>query len=167
MGELGFLGAPIPEAYGGGGDGLPQLRDPVRGAGACRHLVPCRPERPRRAQLAGPPPVGDRGAAPALAGPAGPWREARDLRPDRAGRRHRRRQPRHDRPARRRRLPAQRPEDLDLPGRPRRPLPRLRVGRPVEEAQGRDGVHARARDGRPDDRHAPRQARASGPATPG
>ena len=80
-------------------DGLPQLRDPVRGAGTCRHLVPCRPERPRRAQLAGPPPVGDRGAAPALAGPAGAWREARDLRADRARRRDRRRQPGRRRPA--------------------------------------------------------------------
>ena len=34
------------------------------------------------------------------------------------------------------------------PGGHRRPLPRLRVGRPGEEAQGRDRVHARARDGR-------------------
>ena len=58
MGELGFLGAPIPEAYGGSGDGLRQLRDPVRGARTCRHLVSCRPERPCRAELAGPPPWG-------------------------------------------------------------------------------------------------------------
>ena len=34
--------------------------------------------------------------------------------------------------------------------------------RPSEEAQGRDGVPARARDARPDDRHAPRQARDPG-----
>ena len=59
-------------------------------------------------------------------------------------------------------LPPQRPEDLDLAGGHRRPLPRLRVGRPGEEAQGRDRVHARARHGRPDDRHAPRQARHPG-----
>ena len=71
-------------------------------------------------------------------------------------------QPRDDRPPRRRRLPAQRPEDLDLAGRHRRPLPGLRHGRPLEEAQGRDRVPARARDGRPDDRHAPRQARHPG-----
>ena len=50
-----------------------------------------------------------------------------------------------DGPPRRRRVPAQRPEDLDQPGRHRRPLPRLRLGRPGEEAQGRDRVHARAR----------------------
>ncbi len=36
------------------------------------------------------------------------------------------------------------------------------IGRPREEAQGRDRVPARARDGRPDDRHAPRQARHPG-----
>ena len=144
------------------GDGLHQLRDPVRGAGACRHLVPCRPERPCRAQLARAPPVGDRGAAPALARPAGARREARHVRTDRARRRHRRRQPGDDRPTRRRRVPAQRPEDLDLTRRPRRPFPRVRLGGPVEEAQGRDRVHARARDARPDDGHAPRQARDPG-----
>ena len=66
------------------------------------------------------------------------------------------------RPPRRRRLPAQRPEDVDQPGRHRRPLPGLRVGRPRQEAQGRHGVPARARDARPDDRHAPRQARDPG-----
>ena len=68
-------------------DGLHQLRHPVRGARAGRHRVPGRPERPRRPQLAGPPAMGDRGAAPALARPAGARREARDIRPDRARRR--------------------------------------------------------------------------------
>ena len=91
MGEQGFLGAPIPEAYGGAGMDYISFAHPVRGAGACRHRVPRRPERPRRAQLADAPPVGDRGAAPALARPAGARREARDVRPDRARRRHRRR----------------------------------------------------------------------------
>ena len=71
--------------------GLHQLRDPVRGARAGRHRVPGRPERPRRAELARAAPVGDRGAAPALARAPGPGREARDVRPDRAGRRDRRR----------------------------------------------------------------------------
>ena len=42
-------------------------------------------------------------------------------------------EPRDDRPPRRRRVPPQRPEDLDQPRRPRRPLPRVRLGRPVEE----------------------------------
>ena len=99
MAELGFLGAPIPEAYGGAGMDYTELRDPVRGAGACRHRVPGRPERPRRAQLAGPPAMGHRGAAPALARPAGPRREARDVRADRAGRRDRRRPTSRRRPA--------------------------------------------------------------------
>ena len=52
MGELGFLGAPIPERYGGAGHGLHQLRAAVRGAGAGGHGVPRRPERPRRASTA-------------------------------------------------------------------------------------------------------------------
>ena len=99
MGELGFLGAPIPEALRRRRDGLHQLRDPVRGAGARRHRVPRRPERPRRAQLADAAAVGDRGAAAALARPAGARREARDVRADRAGRRDRRRQPRRRPPA--------------------------------------------------------------------
>ena len=55
-------------------------------------------------------------------------------------------------------VPAQRPEDLDQPRRHRGPLPGLRVRGPQQEAQGRDRVHARAGDARPDDRHAPRQA---------
>ena len=61
MGELGFLGAPIPEAYGGGG------MDYISFALLCEELergghgVPGRPERPRRAELADAPPVGDRG----------------------------------------------------------------------------------------------------------
>ena len=79
-------------------DGLRQLRAPVRGAGACRHRVPCRPERARRAQLAGTAPVGDRGAAAALARPPGQGREARDVRSDGARRRHGCRQPRRRRP---------------------------------------------------------------------
>ena len=65
---------------------------------------------------------------------------------------------RHDRPTRRRRLPAQRPEALDLARRHRRPLPRLRIRGPLEEAQGHHGVPARTRHARPVDRHAPRQA---------
>ena len=92
-------GGADPRGLRRGRDGLHQLRDPVRGARACRHRVPCRPERPRRAQLAGPAPVGDRGAATALAGPAGARREAGDLRPDRARRRDGRGQPRRRPPA--------------------------------------------------------------------
>ena len=77
-------------------------------------------------------------------------------------------EPRHDRPARRRRRTVLNGQKIWIsPGRHRRPLPRLRLGRPVEEAQGRDGVHARARDGRPDDRARSTASSGSGPATPG
>ena len=43
MAELGFLGAPIPERYGGAGHGLRLVRAAVRGARAGRHRVPGRP----------------------------------------------------------------------------------------------------------------------------
>ena len=102
MAEQGFLGAPIPERVRRRRDGLHQLRAAVRGARAGRHRVPGRPERPRRAQLPDAPPVGDRGAAAALARAPGEGREAGDVRADRARRRHGRREPRDDRPARRR-----------------------------------------------------------------
>ena len=101
--RAGLPGGTHPRGVRRVGDGLHRVRDPVRGAGACRHLVPGHPERPCRAQLAGPPPVGDRGAAAALARPPGPRRAAGDVRADRAWRRDRRRRPRDDRPARRRR----------------------------------------------------------------
>ena len=145
MGELGFLGAPIPEAYGGAGMDYISFAHPVRGARAGRHRLPRRPERPRRAELADPAPVGDRGAAPALPRAPGAGREAGHVRADRARRGHRRRQPPDDRPPGRRPVPAQRPEDLDQPGRPGRPLPRLRDRRPGEEAPRRHRVHRRAR----------------------
>ena len=77
---------------------------------ACRHRVPGRDERPCRAQLAGPPAIGHRGAAHTLARAAGEGREARDVRADRAGRRYRRGQPRDHRPAATATLPAQRPK---------------------------------------------------------
>ena len=67
MGELGFLGAPIPEAYGGAG------MDYISFAILCEELE--RADTAFRvvqsvhvgAELARAPPVGDRGAAPALA----------------------------------------------------------------------------------------------------
>ena len=64
-------------------------------------------------------------------------------------------------------LPPQRPEDLDQPGRPRRPLPRLRLGRSLEGLARRDGVPARARDGRASRPGRSTASSASGPATPG
>ena len=89
MAELGFLGAPIPEAYGGSG------MDYVSFAILCEEL-----ERADTAfRVVQSVHVGlnsltllqwgDRGTAPALARPAGARREARDVRPDRAGRRAR------------------------------------------------------------------------------
>ena len=75
------------------------------------------------------------------------------------GRRHGRGQPRIDRPPRRRLVRPERPEDLDQPRGHRRPLPRLRLGRPVEGPPRRDRVRARAGDEGPVHRHAPRQAR--------
>ena len=145
MGELGFLGAPIPEAYGGAG------MDYISFAILCEEL-----ERADTAfRVVQSVHVGLNSLALLQWGteeqrqrwlvPQARGREARDVRADRAGRRHRRRQPRDDGPPRRRRVPAQRPEDLDQPGGHRRPLPRLRDRGPGEEAQGRDRVHARAR----------------------
>ena len=51
---------------------------------------------------------------------------------------------------------------LDLARGHRRSLPRVRLRRPVEAAQGRDRVPAGAWDARADDRDAPRQARHPG-----
>ena len=158
MGELGFLGAPIPERYGGAGHGLRQLRAPVRGAGAGGHGVPGGHERPRRAQLADAPAMGQRGPEAALPGAPGARREAGHLRAHRAGRGHGRRRPSDDGPPRWRRLRPQRRQDLDQPGRHRRPLPGLRDGRSSEAPQGHHGLHRRARHGRLLDRHAQGQA---------
>ena len=162
MGELGFLGAPIPERYGGAGMDYVSLRAPVRGAGAGRHGVPGGPERPRRAQLPDAPPVGDGGAAPALARAPGARGEARDVRAHRAGRRHRRRQPEYDRAPRRRRYVLNGHKIwISLADIADHFLVFATVDR-GEEAQGRDGVPARAGDARPHHRHAPRQARDPG-----
>ena len=167
MGELGFLGAPIPEAYGGSG------MDYVSFAILCEELeradtrLPGGPERPRRPQLADAPAVGDRGAAAALPRAPGARREARHVRPDRAGRGHRRGQPRDDRPARRRLVRPQRQQDLDQPGRPRRPLPGLR-----HASTARRGTAASPRSSSSAACPASPPARStassgSGPATPG
>ena len=161
-GRAGLPRRPDPRGLGRRRDGLRELRSAVRGAGAGRYRVPGRPERPRRAELAGAPPVGDRRAEDALARAAGEGREACDVRADRARGRHGCGEPGHDGPARRRFLPPERPEDLDQPGRPRRPLPRVRLGRSFEGLARRHGLPARARDGRTLDRHAPRQARDPG-----
>ncbi len=82
MGELGLPRGADPRGLRRRRDGLHQLRVAVRGARAGRYRVPCRPERPRRPQLAGPPAVGDaRSSASAGSCPQARGREARDLRP--------------------------------------------------------------------------------------
>ena len=147
MGEQGFLGAPIPEAYGGSGmdytsfailceeleraDTAFRVVQSVHVGLNSLALLQWGTEEQRQRWLV-PQARGERLATFALTEP---------------GVGHGRRQPRDDGPARRRRLPAQRPEALDLAGRHRRPLPGLRLGRPLEEAQGRHRLHARARDG--------------------
>ncbi len=130
MGELGFLGAPIPEAYGGAG------MDYVSFAILCEELeradtsfrvvqsvhvglnslalLQWGSEEQRQRWLV-PQARGEKLATFGLTEP-GVGTDAGNLA--------------DDRPARRRRLPAQRPEDLDLPGGHRRPLPGLRLGRP-------------------------------------
>ena len=163
MGELGFLGAPIPEEYGGAGLDYISFAHPVRGARARRHGLPGRAERPRRASTRltllqwatdeqkqrwlVPQARGEKLATFGLTEP-GVGTDAGSAAVDR--------------PPRGRRLRPQRAQDLDQPGRPRRPLPRLRLGRPREAAPGRDRVHGRAGDEGAHDRDAPRQARDPG-----
>ena len=84
-GRGGLPGPAHPRAVRRVGDGLHRLRPAVRGDGARRHRVPGRPQRPHRAELADPPPVGERGAEAAVPRPAGPRREAGQLRAHRAG----------------------------------------------------------------------------------
>ena len=139
-GRGGFLGPPIPERYGGAGMDYIAFALPVRGDGAGRHRLPRHPQRPCRAELADAPAVGQRGPEAALPRAAGARREAGHLRPHRAGRRHGCRQPRHDCPPRRRSVHPQRLQDLDQPGRHRRPLPRLRHA--STRPQGHSGITA-------------------------
>ena len=83
------------------------------------------------------------------------------------GRRDGRGQPRLDRPARRRLVRPERPEDLDQPRGHRRPLPGLRLGRPVEGPRGVTAFVARARHGRASPPARSTASSASAPATPG
>ena len=165
MGELGFLGAPIPEAYGGAG------MDYISFALLCEELeradtafrvvlsvhvglnsltlLQWGTEDQKQRYLV-PQARGEKLATFGLTEP-GVGTDAGDLA--------------DHRPARRRPLRPERPEDLDQPGRHRRPLPGLRHGRPREEAQGHHRVHRRARlPGLPRGRST--ASSASGPATP-
>ena len=97
MGELGFLGAPIWERWGGAGMDYVSFGILCEELEAGGHGVPRGDERPRRAQLADADAVGYPGAEATLAAPAGTRREAGDLRAHRTGRGHGRGQPRHHR----------------------------------------------------------------------
>ena len=158
MAELGFLGAPIPEQYGGSGmdyisfallceeleraDTAFRVIQSVHVGLNSLALLQWATEEQRQRWLV-PQAKGEKLATFGLTEPG--------VGTDAA-------QPRDDRAARRRELRPQRPEALDQPGRHRRPLPGVRLGRPREEAQGRDRVPPRAGDARADHRHAPRQA---------
>ena len=92
--SMGFLGAPIPDAYGGAGAdyiSFALLCEELERADTAFRVVQ---SRPRRTELPRPPAVGHRGAAPALARSAGERREARHVRPHGARRGHRRGEPR-------------------------------------------------------------------------
>ena len=166
MGELGILGLPIPEELRRLRLRLRQPCPGLRRARVRRHLPARCDERPRRAQQPGAAPVGDRGAEAALADPAGPRREARHLWSDRAERWQRCRLHRDHRHPRRRFLHPQRRQDVDLAGRCRRSLPRLRQHRPLAEAPRPDCLHRRARHGRASPPARSRASSAYGPATP-
>ena len=146
--ELGFLGAPIPEQYGGAGMDYVSLgilcEEMERADTAFRvvmsvhvglnslTLMQWGTEEQKQRWLV----------------PQAQRREAGHFRPDRARRGYRRRQSGHDRPPRRRRLRAQRLQALDQPGRHRRPLPGLRDGRSSQAPQGHHRLRAGARHGR-------------------
>ncbi len=87
-GRAGLPGRAHLGALGRRGHGLHQPGHPVRGAGAGRYRLPGGHERPRRAQLADPDAVGDRGAEAALAGAPGARREAGHVRAHGARRGH-------------------------------------------------------------------------------
>ena len=126
MGELGFLGAPIPEAYGGAGmdylsfailceeleraDTSFRVVQSVHVGLNSLALLQWGTEEQRQRWLV-PQARGEKLATFGLTEP-GVGTDAANLA--------------DDRPSRRRRVPAQRPEDLDLAGGHRRPFPRLR-----------------------------------------
>src|SRR5256885_15697204 len=62
MAGLGFLGAPVPEKYGGAGGGDPPLRAPLRAGERRRPPPPPPAPRPAPPRRAAPPRLGCRGA---------------------------------------------------------------------------------------------------------
>ena len=158
MAELGYLGAPIPEAWGGAGMDYVSLaiicEELERADTAFRvvmsvhvglnslALLQWGTDEQRRRWLV-PQAQGTKLATFALTEP-GVGTDAASLqttaRRDGDG------------------LHPQRLEDLDQPGGPCRPFPRLRDGGPGEEASRGDRIHARAGDAGPHDGDAPRKA---------
>ena len=140
MGELGFLGAPIPERYGGAGmdyvsfallceeleraDTAYRVVQSVHVGLNSLTLLQWGTEEQRQRWLV-PQAKGEKLATFGLTEP-GVGTDAGNLA--------------IDRPPRRRLVRAQRPQDLDQPRRPRRPLPRVRDRRPGEEAPGHHRV---------------------------
>ena len=70
LGELGLMGIPFPQEYGGGGGDTPLLRDRGRGADADRLLGGDHPLRPHLARHPADLPVRQRGAESGVAAEA-------------------------------------------------------------------------------------------------
>ena len=136
LGEVGYLGAPVAEEYGGRGldyIGYGLIVEQVgRADSSARTVVSV-----QTSLVAGSiEQLGHRGAEAEVAAAALLGRGARLLRPDRARHRLRRRQPAHPRDQDRLRLVDQRPEDVDLARQLLRGGADLRPDRPREEAPG-------------------------------
>ena len=134
LGEMGYLGAPVAEEYGGRGLDYVVLRADHRADRADRQRRPDRHLGPDVARLRLDRALGDRGAEAALAARPLQRRGVRLLRTDRAGLRLRRRRDEDPRGADRRRLADRRPEDVDLARQRRRRRAGLRPDRPREGA---------------------------------
>ena len=162
LGDMGYLGAPVAEQYGGRGldfTGYGLIVEEIgRGDSAMRTVV----SRPDLARLRLDRALGRRGPEAALAAATDLGRGFRLLRADRARHRLRRGQPAHPGGEDRRRLANQRPEDVDLARQRRRGRADLRPDRPREKAQGPRLLPRPDRLRRLLDPGDPRQARPAG-----
>ena len=134
LGEMGYLGAPVAEEYGGRGLDYVSYALIVEQIGRADSAAADRRQRPDLARLRLDRALGHRGAEAPLAARPLLGRALRLLRPDRARLRLRRRLDAHPRRADRRRLADRRPEDVDLARQRRRRRDGLRPDRPGEEA---------------------------------